>query len=386
MQTPDEINNMNPHPGEYLLDELNERGWKQVDLADVMGVSEQRINEIATGKRSITRDTAQLLEAALGIDAQHWLNLEAVYRLARVRSDTQHSTVAQRARLYAKAPVREMVRRRWIEPSNDIDVLQRRILDFLGTETLDETPTVWHAARKGTSYGVDNPAQATWLIRARKLARAVDAGQFSDKSLDKAFQSLKIFTKNAEDVRHVPRVLAEAGVRLVIVEGLEHARIDGACLWLDEKSPVVALSLRYDRIDNFWHNLMHELGHVRRHHGLEGYKPVDANLPPDGMSDDQNKPPQEREVDQFAAEFLVPQEALESFIRRTRPLYSGVKIARFAALHQIHPGIVVGQLHHRRDQSDVQYTHFRRTLEKVRHIVTQSALTDGWGHTVPAGL
>ena len=51
---------------------------------------------------------------------------------------------------------------------------------------------------------------------------------------------------------HAPRILAEAGIRFTIVESLSTAKIDGACLWLDDQAPVIATSFRYDRIDNFW--------------------------------------------------------------------------------------------------------------------------------------
>lgn len=70
------------------------------------------------------------------------------------------------------------------------------------------------------------------------------------------------------EIRKIPRVLADMGVRLVVVEALPQTRIDGACLWLDKVSPVVALSLRYDRVDAFWFTLLHELNHVASGDGV----------------------------------------------------------------------------------------------------------------------
>lgn len=75
---------------------------------------------------------------------------------------------------------------------------------------------------------------------------------------------------SSDSVRQVPGVLANAGVRFLIVEILPTTRIDGVCLWLDASSPVVALSLRYDRIDAFWHTLLHECAHVKYKDGLTG--------------------------------------------------------------------------------------------------------------------
>lgn len=69
------------------------------------------------------------------------MNLEAAYQLGCVGSDGT-SAVARRAKLYAKAPVRDMVRRGWIEPSDTIEVLERRVLDFLGISSIEDEPVL----------------------------------------------------------------------------------------------------------------------------------------------------------------------------------------------------------------------------------------------------
>ena len=93
----------------------------------------------------------------------------------------------------------------------------------------------------------------------------------------------------------ITKLLADAGIRLVILESLPNTRIDGACFWLDRNSPVVVLSLRYDRIDGFWHTLFHELGHVKNRHGLTAYEPIDISLVGDD-TDIKNKPVQEQRI------------------------------------------------------------------------------------------
>ena len=67
----------------------------------------------------------------------------------------------------------------------------------------------------------------------------------------------------------MPTVLGEGGIRFLVVEQLPQTRIDGVTLWLDNKSPVIVLSLRFDRIDWFWYMLAHELGHVKKRDGLK---------------------------------------------------------------------------------------------------------------------
>lgn len=82
-------------PGEYIREELVERGWTQMDLAEILGRPPQVVNEIVAGKRSITPETARGLADAFGTSAQLWMNLEASYQLSRVstKDDTVHSAL-----------------------------------------------------------------------------------------------------------------------------------------------------------------------------------------------------------------------------------------------------------------------------------------------------
>jgi len=79
-------NRIPSHPGEILLHEfLEPLGRTQVALAEHLGISVQRVNEIVRGKRGITPDTAWLLAHALGTTPELWLNLQAAHDLARHR-------------------------------------------------------------------------------------------------------------------------------------------------------------------------------------------------------------------------------------------------------------------------------------------------------------
>src|SRR5262249_32883484 len=98
-------------PGEILREELEARGWTQTDLAEVLGRPARLVNEIIAGKRAITPETAKGLEEALGVEARFWMNLESAWQLSRVKN--QDSSVARRAKLYEKAPIKEMIRRNW---------------------------------------------------------------------------------------------------------------------------------------------------------------------------------------------------------------------------------------------------------------------------------
>ena len=365
-------------PGEFVKDEMEERGWSQSDLADILGRSAKLVSEIISGKRGITPETAKGLGDAFGTGAQVWLNLESTYRLSLV-DDSADNAVARKARLYEKAPVKEMIRRGWIEDTDDIDRLERCILDFFRITSLDERPRLPAAARARGSGARDwTPPQLAWMFRALQLASAQEAGPYSKRRLQAAVAEMREMLMDPENVRQVSRVLANAGVRFVIVEHTKGSRIDGAALWLNQRSPVVAMSMRYDRIDYFWHTLFHEIAHV-----LEG--PQQAGLDvglmgPDSQREDWDA--SEENADTFAVQSLVPQDKLASFISRCSPYYSQKRIVAFAARHQVHPALVLGQLKHR---GEVPWQNLNGLHAKVREITTESALCDGWGYMPPRG-
>jgi len=70
------------HPGTMLVEEfLKPLGMSQVELADRIGVSFPRVNELVHGKRGMTPDTALRLERLFGMEAQFWLNLQLTWDL-----------------------------------------------------------------------------------------------------------------------------------------------------------------------------------------------------------------------------------------------------------------------------------------------------------------
>ena len=362
-------------PGDFIKEELEAREWTQTDLAEILGRPQRVVSEIINGKRAISPETAKGLGEAFGTGAQFWMNLESAYQLAQVKD--QDDVVARRASLYSKAPVKEMLRRGWIEPSNSVDVLEKQIVDFFELTRLDEDIRFCAAARQSTFYMDVTPMQCAWLFRVKKLARAIQTRHFTPQRLDEGLERLRNLLRSPEEVRHVPRILAESGIRLVVLEPLPQTRIDGVCFWLDDTSPVIALSFRYDRLDWFWFTLVHELQHVKNGDGREQQAQLDTDLVGEQAARTEGKSPSEQAADRFAAQFLIPEKELESFIARVRPLYSKQRILGFAARLNIHPGIVIGQLQRR---GEIKYAHSRDMLLKVREYVIGSALTEGWGH------
>jgi HTH-type transcriptional regulator/antitoxin HigA len=362
-------------PGVFIKEELEARGWSQAELAEIIGRLPSEISNLISGRTAISPATAKELGDAFGTSPQYWMNLESSYQLQRIK--TADDTISRRARLYEGFPIREMVRRHWLEPSENIDVLEQRVMSFFQLPTLDTSVSFACAMRQGTRE--TTPAHVAWLCRARQLAHAVHVKPFSERSFNTGLSELKRLLPDAQEARRVPATLADAGIRFLVVEHLPATRIDGVAFWLDDKSPVIALSLRYDRIDSFWFTLAHELGHLSRRDGLEADVVIDTDLVEDSTVPERQRSAGEQAASQFAQKFLIEQSELDGFIARVGPLYTPTNVMGFANRIGVHPGIVVGQIQHR----EHNYTIQRRMLEKVRAVVTQSALTDGWGQSLP---
>jgi HTH-type transcriptional regulator/antitoxin HigA len=356
-------------PGEILQEELDSRGWSQADFADIVGRPVQAVNEIIAGKKAITPDTAVAFSKALGTSPEYWLNLESAYRLDLL--DKRHGDgddIERRSRLYAAAPVKELIKRRWISVRNarDIDRLEHEICSFLEMTALDESSTLAMAARKTARDHPHNPAQLAWGCRVRQVARKMKVAKYSRGELETAVGDLPKRSISERETRKIPGFLAELGVRFIILEHLPKTRIDGASLWLDDEKPVVALTFRYDRVDCFWFTLMHELAHVLAGDAKKDEMLVDDSLVGKDAEPAENRLNAELRADRAANEWLIPAKALQRFLARTKPFISRKEVLSFAAELGIHPAIVVGRLQH---DGEVPWTHYRNMLERIRHTV-----------------
>jgi HTH-type transcriptional regulator/antitoxin HigA len=364
------------HPGERLKELLDEKGWMQSDLAFILGLPDSVIHSVITGKRNINPQLSKALAAGFAspeIGSDYFAALQTAYNLAT--SDDVDPSVSLRADLLQRYPVREMIKRGWLRPTNG-DSLLDQLASFLEIDDPAEIPYLPHAAKKSSYEMREVPAvQLIWLFRARQMAKAMPCASYSTRALKVGIEQLGQLLREPEDVRHVPTILRECGVRLVLIEAVSHSKIDGACFWLDEHSPVVCMSMRYDRIDNFWFVLRHELEHVLCKHGMDTEVLDDFD---DQMSASGGLPEIERIANAAAATFCVPADKLDSFIKRKHPLYYERDVLLFSKLHGIHPGIVVGQMQRRLNR----YDYLRKYQVKVRQYILPGAMADGWGQTI----
>jgi HTH-type transcriptional regulator/antitoxin HigA len=369
-------------PGQLILALLDSRGWTQRVLAIVLNIDETGLNKIVAGKRAVDAELALRLGQIFDVPAEEFLDLQNSYDLAMARILSRPDpALATRASLFGELPVSEMIRRGWLKNVGDVRNVQgveAALCKFFGVSSVDEIETLPHAAKKTNVFSPATPTQLAWLYRVKQLASKTLAAKYSCDSLQSAVRSMRDLMGSPEGARKVPRLMALSGVRYVIVESLPGAKIDGVCFWLDDKFPVIGMSLRHDRIDNFWFVLRHECEHVLQGHGRAAVM-LDTELENERAGTGDEIPEEERIANDAAAHFCVPQALLAKFISRKYPFFAERDILGFAKTVNVHPGIVAGQLQHKTSRYDL----FRNHLVKIRSAVTPNAMVDGWGDVAP---
>ncbi|HEY5030768.1 MAG TPA: HigA family addiction module antitoxin [Candidatus Angelobacter sp.] len=363
------------HPGFYIKEEMDERGWNQRDLAFILGVPEQAVNMIVSGKRGVSPDMARALGDAFDVNPNLFANLQKDYDMAQAKQPKPG--VSLLGKMHVNYPVREMVNRGWLVNA-DADMLKQQLARFFEVPDASDIPYMEHAAKKRNSYEEREipPAQLAWLFRVRQIAKSVSAPKYSESKLRAALEDMRGLTIEPEQTRNVPLLLMDCGVRFIVVEKLPNAKIDGVCFWLDDLSPVIGMSIQRDTIDNFWFVVRHEIEHVLQGHGRKA-EIIDTDL--QGAQGQAGEREEEKIANAAARNFCVVSEKFDSFMARKKPFYYERDVLAYARVISRHPGIVVGQMQRYMDN----YSYLTRHLSKVRQFVLSSAIADGWGQVIP---
>lgn len=370
-----ENNNTYP-PSKYIKEFLDKRNWSQTDLAIVLGWVSSDVSSLMRRKKKFTSEVAQQLADAFDTTAEFWLDIEGKYKtlvedrveLLQTQPNTQ---IRKRSKLFNDFPLKDMQKRGWISSVEDANKIESELKHLFNTDNLESDFDFQISYKRTDKYPKLNNAEKIWVARAKRLAEILPVPEFRSERLEHLRRELRRKAAKSKAAPEIAGILFDYGIRYVVVEPLPSARIDGAAFWLDEKSPVVAMSIRYDNIGSFYFTLMHEIAHIYYKDAFS----LDTEL--------QEKEPIydfEKRANEYAAENLIPQAELESFISRTAPFYSKESINKFANLLKIHPGIIVGQLQHR---NEIGYNAHTQMRVKVREMAIATAFTDGWGQPIP---
>jgi HTH-type transcriptional regulator/antitoxin HigA len=328
-------------PGQHLLKTLELKGMSQSELATRIGRPQKTINEIVKGKAAITPDTAIQLERALGTPAAAWNALEAAQQL-RLAEKRDAERLMAFADWVKNVPVGELMKRHKLPESRDALSLIQNCLKFFGIDTPEHlvSSSTLAAFRKSPSFDPDDLAMCAWLRLGELEAETMDCASFDRARFRTTLDRLRALTLEA-DLKTIKETLQRecmrSGVAVCFVAELRHTHVSGAARWLTPERALIQLSCRYRSNDHFWFTFFHECAHILFHGKKGGFLEMKE---PSSESE-------EEEANDFAANHLIPRQALSSLMRE-RPI-SKELIVQFAHRQQIAPGIVVAQLQkHRR--------------------------------------
>ncbi len=256
-------------PGYFIREQMEIRGWVQQELAEVLGISLKHLNSILLDKQPLTIDLARLLSRAFDTSPQYWLNIDNDYRLWLEQGrDSRENAVAEKAVIYSRMPVRDMVKKGWIDKTSDIDQLKQQVAEFWGIEDFDPASLdtiLQNSQRKLESYNQFNASySATWLQMAKNVASGLNVSGYNKIKLGKLFSKIHTYTNKTGGMDKFLSELNNCGVKFFVLPHLEKTYLDGAAFY-DGLNPVIVYTARYKRIDNFWFTTAHEIAHVLFH-------------------------------------------------------------------------------------------------------------------------
>lgn len=327
------------HPGEVLDDMIGDHGLTQSAVAQLMGRPPQVINEIVRGKKAVTAETAHGLAKVFGVSPAFWINLQA-YHDGTVAHIAEREAHKKQVDLLKRFPILEAMRRGWIPNVKDKSDRVAELCKFLGIGSLDR-----HLERQPVSFRItggpnfSQEALSVWLRRGELVAREMRLPEFDAERLRAAVPELRSLTvlEAREFGPRLTRIFADAGVGFAVVRELPKVGANGITRWLPGGNPLIQLNLKWKWADVFWFTLFHEVAHV-----LQPERP-DVMHYGNGNRDATNAD-YEDAANAFAADVLIPRAIWRN--ANWSPPISEAEARSFAAETKIHPGIVVGRLHH----------------------------------------
>jgi len=343
-------------PGEFLRDELAERGWAEGEFAEIIGRPAQTVSEILNGKKEITPETAVAIGAALGTSAELWMNLQAGYQLHKLRSAERPTVrpVERRARLRSLLPVRELQKRGWLPLTDNLDVLEASVCDLLRIESVTDEPQFAAAARRSNANASFTPEQVAWIARVEQSGcNRVDTA-FNKTALTTLARDLAQRIKGPSDLGLLPKWLAECGVALVVELPLRNSKLDGIAS-MSTGTPIIGLSTRGDRMDSFVFTLLHEVAHLALDHVPTGKVTIDEEIDLEG---------------QDGIEKVASEQASNWIFKRQPRSPAGDLTPRIlrdlADEHEVHVSLLIGRFQH---MGVLDWSDYRRAIPKVRPFV-----------------
>jgi len=327
---------VSPDPVEAILFRMDQMQLGRKELEPYIG-STSKVSEVLSRKRPLSLSMIRRLHKGLGIPADVLIgsaeaSAEAIGEVPEME--------------YTKFPLKEMFDRHCFgefegNAQRLKDYAEDLMLKFMqGLLPKHAEPAFLRAPlHQRGKRDADGYALLAWRLCVIKKARANPAPRDYKKGVvtTKWLKDLARLSVFDDGPRLAREQLGLAGITLVVEPHFKGTYLDGAAM-LDEGRPIVAMTLRHDRLDNFWFVLMHELAHVAKH--LDDANPLFT----DDLDSPNEQDRKEREADDMAGEALIPQAAWEKSAVRTSHLSKDVEA--LADKLGVHPAIVAGRVRH----------------------------------------
>lgn len=323
-------------PGATVRALMHRKGVTTRDLCGGLHTTAEDIENLLDGNYVISSEIAERLAGIVGGSTAFWMTREAQYRasIQRVEVAKNWSTLF---------PLADMVGMGWINPTADQLTQIHACLAFFGVGTTDEWFQKYanakdQAAFRSTSrFESSDGAILAWLRKGELEAQKQVCRKWIKQELQSRLPALRELTRIAEPERFIiqlQNMLNECGVRIVILRPTKGCRAHGATFFSNGQ-PTILLSVRYLSDDQFWFTVFHEIGHLVLHSETKRFVEGDGSA--SGNEED--------EANEFATSTLIPKE----HIKELQALGAdGRAVMRFAKNIGIAPGIVVGQMQHRK--------------------------------------
>jgi len=326
-----------PSPISAIEFRLEQAGLAPRDLIPFIG-SRAKVSEVLSGKRPLTMPMARALHEHLGIPAEVLLQQPGA-TFSEPLEDLE----------WSRFPLTAMVKLGWIPRARNLasrahelvgDLVRRAGGPEVAGAVLYRKSQHTRANSKTDPYALK---AWCWKVLAEANEHAPSVSYQRGTVTLEFLRQLARLSWLEEGPRLAKEFLGKHGIPLVTVPHLPRTYLDGAALKLGDGTPVIGLTLRYDRLDNFWFCLLHELAHVGRHMDVDGDTAFVDDLTlrdVEGARED----PTELQADEWAEDALIPRAIWETSAVRQEP--SPMSVINLANALQIHPAIVAGRVRH----------------------------------------
>ncbi|HEX7343010.1 MAG TPA: ImmA/IrrE family metallo-endopeptidase [bacterium] len=337
-----------PDPIDAIAFVMEQRGLSRADLEKYIG-PRSKVSEILAGKRPLSKRMMRALHEGLGIPAEILLRAPGSKLTNDIGID------------WNRFPLNEMLRRGYFQGFEGnlsklreyAEDLIRPMMEFLQEHCILPVMPRTSKSRIRSGNDIDKYALAAWQYKVvEKAVKSPLQHKYSHEIDEQFIRHVAKLTVLNDGPLAARELMNKYGIHLIIEPHFGRTYLDGAAMMLNDSTPIIGLTLRHNRLDNFWFTLMHELVHLSKHL-TEDKSPIIDDYIERTVQDN----PMENQADQLAENILLPhwsKEESKAAVNR----YSLARIRDLARTHQVDESILAGRIQH----DTGNYSRYRRML------------------------